>query len=381
MTGWGFIWHPIETLAQRQAPCLQNSSLNTNPSLSPSNLCICYYLSSNFHHKWKSHLLATANPKHFEDREERSVKGYYVPTELKPAFYSSCIESSGPGHAGHMFPQKKLYEITWEWEEADSEPGSCLTLTWAIERSGSSGEAPEASRTWVTSYKASLQVGNQVKGTRMDSEGALYICRWRVKGVAGGACEVLKKGSEDSAGGKGLATALGMDEEILCILLFYFYLHISVSKGRLGHPGRNSAAVTGTMICFLLPFSVQFPRWMSKRGLWEAYCNGKSWWAASRSWFSLCCPHLWGWSTGWGGSVLLATGRPRTSLPVGLWIDVSCCCPPLIMVPLGLMDGFPEDRFQGQFEVHHLLLPGALASWFGQTDGAEVWEHPRGHPD
>lgn len=113
----------------------------------------------------------------------------------------------------------------------------------------------------------------------MESQGSSWRSLWSPK-----------KGSEDSAGGKGLATALGMDEDILCILLFFFYLHINVSKGRLGHPGRNSAAVTGTMICFLLPFSVQFPRWMSKRGLWEVYCNGKSWWAASRSWFSLCCP-------------------------------------------------------------------------------------------
>lgn len=32
------------------------------------------------------------------------------------------------------------------------------------------------------------------------------------------------------------------------------------------------------------------------------------------------------------------------------------------MVPLGLMDGFPEDGLQGQFEVHRLLLPGALTS-------------------
>ena len=110
MTGWGFTWHHIDTLAQRQAPGLQNSSLNTNPSFSPCNLCICSYPPSNFHQKWKRHLVATASPKHHEDREERSIKEYYAPMELKPAVYSSCVESSGPGHAGHVFLPE---EIMW----------------------------------------------------------------------------------------------------------------------------------------------------------------------------------------------------------------------------------------------------------------------------
>lgn len=276
-------------LAQRQAPGFQNSSLNTNPSFSPCNLCMCYYPPSNFHHKWKRHLLATANPKHCEDREEHSIKGYYVPMELKPAFYSSCIESSGPGHAGHMFPPE---EIIWNhmrigggWFRARKlfNPYLGNREGWKL-RWGSGGQ-----QTWITRYKASLQVGNQIKGTKMDLED-FYICRWKVKGVAGGACEALKKGSEDSAGGKGLATALGMDKEILCIVLFYFFLYFGVSKGRLGHPGRNNAAVTWTIICFLLPFSVQFPRWTNKRGLWEEDSHAKIWWAASRSWLSLCCP-------------------------------------------------------------------------------------------
>jgi len=99
----------------------------------------------------------------------------------------------------------------------------------------------------------------------MDPEGDFYICRWKVKGVAGGACKALKNGSEDSAGGKGLATASGMDKEIFCLVLFYFCLYFGVSKGRFRHSGRNSAAVTGTMICFLLPFSVQFPRKNEKK--------------------------------------------------------------------------------------------------------------------
>lgn len=76
----------------------------------------------------------------------------------------------------------------------------------------------------MTRYKASLQVGNRMKVTRMDCEGHFYSCKWKVKGLAGGACEALKKGSEDSAGGKGLATALGMDKEILCIILFILSL-------------------------------------------------------------------------------------------------------------------------------------------------------------
>lgn len=35
---------------------------------------------------------------------------------------------------------------------------------------------------------------------RMDPEGDFSICRLKVKGVAGGACEALETGSEDSAG-------------------------------------------------------------------------------------------------------------------------------------------------------------------------------------
>lgn len=62
----------------------------------------------------------------------------------------------------------------------------------------------------------------------MDPEGDFYICSWKVKGVAGGACEALKKGCEDSAGGKGLAMASGMDNEILCIVLLVFLISILV---------------------------------------------------------------------------------------------------------------------------------------------------------
>lgn len=297
--------------------------------------------------------------------------------ELKPAFYS--IETSGHGHLGHTFSPE---EIIWNHVRTGGDLfrarklfNPCLGSREEWKLWWGSGGGQQDTDNKLPGILAGREPDQRDKDgpwrrflhLQLEGQGSSWRSLWSPKKGLWGQCR-----------GQGLSHGLrhGQRDTLHCLVFFLISILVFLKEGL-----DTQAAVTGTVICFLLPFSVQFPRWTSTRGLWEEDSHGKSWWAASRSWVSLHCPPSVGLQhRGSGGSVLSATGRPGTSLPVGLWMDVSWCCPPLITVPLGLVGGFPEDGVQGQFEVHRLLLPGGLSSWRGQRDGAEVWEHPWGHP-
>lgn len=114
------------------------------------------------------------------------------------------------------------------------------------------------------------------------------------------------------------------------------------------------------------------PHINKRKGLWEGDSMGK----AGGQPPGAGCPVLPSLcraaAHGEGDLVLLATGGPRTSSPAGLGMDVSCRCPPLVAVLLGLVDGFPEDGVQGQSKAHRLLCLLIRADRWGRGLGASL---------
>lgn len=101
-TGCGFTWHHIEMLRKNLG--LQNSIQFFKHKAIFLRLRSLSLFSFNFYFLFFSTKEKDiSNPRHCEDREVHSRKGYFVPTESNHAFHCSCLEFWGPGHAGHTF--------------------------------------------------------------------------------------------------------------------------------------------------------------------------------------------------------------------------------------------------------------------------------------